>query len=655
MARLRGEILALPPLVWHPPSSLGYSSGSNLMTFLQKEITYRGIFANLLDGPSIHVSKGDTIGVAETIPQGDTIGVTKPISKGDTIGVAETIPQGDTIGVTKPALPISKGVENSHIFSGAKSSKLETCLNVPAVETLKWSEILPYISPVRRRVVEVILKNKAFLQLALRDPAALPGPDAIKKASMPVHIQEEMIGLGYVYPPKQEPVSACPIFLVPRSDGKFRVIWDGRSLNAACHAPPPFHFRSLTEQLAALLDPSIAAFITLDFQSWFVQIKPHRSVARFFATRLKSGVWILAGLPMGWAWAPVIAQFVAEGFIHRLEGFLPSSLVIFVYIDNVIIAIPRNFLHKIDEFVATIKHQASLCGIVIKKSSWEIGKTVTWLGTEISARDHRFRIKPEFVKKLEPVWNTVTSQGSWFASRRTWYVLLSCLIHLVFTSQDSLCMIHQAIEWMSMLGKETHVKTDWEDLVCPPEGLRPFLGAEMHSRLANVWRQIPPEIRPFPMRAVGFSDASEWARAWAIHTPSGMFAVVSLNERPDKSIFHWELLAMIEGQGALIDLAPPESSFLWFGDNTAALFVSQRGLSCVWENNPSLLSIFLARRQKRVSAQFCYIPSELNPTDGLSRTHSNKSFRAAPCVQHPGVPCPHFFRWLDQLSSPSPP
>ena len=72
---------------------------------------------------------------------------------------------------------------------------------------------------------------------------------------------------------------------------------------------------------------------------------------------------------------------------------------------------------------------------------------------------------------------------------------------------------------------------------------------------------IPPEIRPFPMRAVGFSDASEWARAWAIHTPSGMFAV-SLNERPDKSIFHWELLAMIEGQGALIDLAPPESSFL---------------------------------------------------------------------------------------------
>ena len=113
MARLRGEILALPPLVWHPPSSLGYSSGSNLMTFLQKEITYRGIFANLLDGPSIHVSKGDTIGVAETIPQ------------------------GDTIGVTKPALPISKGVENSHIFSGAKSSKVETCLNVPAVETLK--------------------------------------------------------------------------------------------------------------------------------------------------------------------------------------------------------------------------------------------------------------------------------------------------------------------------------------------------------------------------------------------------------------------------------------------------------------------------------------------------------------------------------------
>ena len=255
MARLRGEILALPPLVWHPPSSLGYSSGSNLMTFLQKEITYRGIFANLLDGPSIHVSKGDTIGVGDYSTRRHYW--------------------------RHKACPthLQRRGEQSYFQRG------KIFLNVPAAETLKWSEILPYISPVRRRVVEVILKNKAFLQLALRDPAALPGPDAIKKASMPVHIQEEMIGLGYVYPPKQEPVSACPIFLVPRSDGKFRVIWDGRSLNAACHAPPPFHFRSLTEQLAALLDPSIAAFITLDFQSWFVQIKPHRSVARFFATR----------------------------------------------------------------------------------------------------------------------------------------------------------------------------------------------------------------------------------------------------------------------------------------------------------------------------------------------------------------------------------
>ena len=138
----------------------------------------------------------------------------------------------------------------------------------------------------------------------------------------------------------------------------------------------------------------------------------------------------------------------------------------------------------------------------------------------------------------------------------------------------------------------------------------------MEARMLNLWRPVPPELQNLPMNAVGFSDASETAIAWAFHSPKGMVAEIQpLGEK--ETIFQLELKAMINGQKALSSELM-NTALTWFGDNTAALFVSERGLSCIWSLNPLLLELFKMKRSKKLKTKFAYIPTDLNPVDALS-------------------------------------
>ena len=321
MARLQGEILQQPTIpIWS--KSMGYSAGENLLSNLAKEAHYRVLHAELF-------------------------------------------------------VPLS-----TPIFSSSDDTPQGTMLNVPAVETIRWDEVLPHVPPERRSVIEVILSENAFRKRVLVFPEKCPDVSNVRKPLMADDLQEEVINLKYVRRAKQTPLAACPIFCVPRPDGKKRLIWDGRQLNLACAPPPPFHFRPLSEQLQRLLHKKIKFFITFDFQSWFVQLK--LCLARFFGTRRRKGIFI-----------------PAEGFMWRLNPHLPPNLIIFVYIDNIIIGVPEEALNSTDLIVKIIQSHALQCGLVIKKRSLECGTRVTWLGVEICAENHLFRFEARLHPKTE--------------------------------------------------------------------------------------------------------------------------------------------------------------------------------------------------------------------------------------------------------------
>lgn len=590
MAFLNGQMLKLPQnLPLRLPQT--YASSEGLSALLLKEVTYSGLIGELVQPPTFF---------------------------------------------STPEMPES-------------SVPHDTTFNVPAVETLRWETILPFIPTERRAVVEVILNEKKFRDIVLRKDAQFPPPQNCRLPSMPFRLQEEIIRLGYLRSPGRIPLVTCPIFSVPRPDGKKRLIWDGRNLNALCNPPPPFHFQPLAEMLAHLMQSEIATFITFDLRSWFVQLRPNRKIARFFATRLKKGFFILTGLPMGWCWAPIIAQFVAEGFVHKVTPLLPRNVIIFVYIDNIIVGIPKEHAGDGGALLKIITQQAEICGIVIKDTSITLGSTAPWLGTELCATQHEFRLKPAFIHKLSQLWAAVREKSC--ICKRTWYILLSCLIHMVWVSQEQLCTIAPVIKTMSDIGRTIVGSSSWEEEYQVLPSVRSMIDMEMQIRLRNDWKPFPSFLRPSRPCACGFSDASQQARAWAFHSPSAMVLEISQNSPSSHSIFSLELQAMVEGQIFLSRELPRGSAYVWLADNTAAIFVCHRGVSCVWEVNSCLETLYNERKTREIHASLAYIPTKLNPVDGASRSKLIRLVRAPSCPQHPGQPCPHFLSWITAMSS----
>ena len=157
--------------------------------------------------------------------------------------------------------------------------------NCPAIETVIWEEVLPWIEPEKRRVVEVILDPQAWYSMVLKESPV----EKEVQCQLPLlsrELQWEVISLNYVKKSMDAPKWKCPIFAVIRPDSKLRLIWNGKSLNSITNPPPKFHFPPLNVQLFKLLDEDIENYYTFDLKSWFTQLKPHHLVSLFFGTRL---------------------------------------------------------------------------------------------------------------------------------------------------------------------------------------------------------------------------------------------------------------------------------------------------------------------------------------------------------------------------------
>ena len=112
----------------------------------------------------------------------------------------------------------------------------------------------------------------------------------------------------------------------------------------------------------------------------------------------------MSGLPMGWAWAPIIAQFAAEGVTENIYGEIGLLALLgihaLVYIDNIIFALEEEAAEVVEEIVKGIINACKKAGACIKPDSLKIAKRVEWLGMEIDAETQTFRLKQSFVDKL---------------------------------------------------------------------------------------------------------------------------------------------------------------------------------------------------------------------------------------------------------------
>lgn len=285
--------------------------------------------------------------------------------------------------------------------------------NPPATETLQWSVVLPWMAGPEQAVVRVVLDQHLWKDKVLLPEAFTQANHCDKRVRppfLPEALQQELILAGYIQVNSSSPIHGCPVFAVVRPDGKLRLIWDGRMLNHLCHPPPSFSFVPLTEQLRNLLDPSVAGFVVFDYTSWFCQLRCHSYVRRWFGTRLGGGrKGLLAGLPMGFAWAPIIAQLTSEAILQEILRRVRAAghdCVGYVYVDNTILAVrncePSVLAEALKAITALVVSVCGEAGTVIKASSFISGSLVEWIGLELDAS---CRAKPPLSRRLKGFTN----------------------------------------------------------------------------------------------------------------------------------------------------------------------------------------------------------------------------------------------------------
>ena len=78
----------------------------------------------------------------------------------------------------------------------------------------------------------------------------------------------------------------------------------------------------------------------------------------------------MSGLPMGWAWAPIIAQFSAEGGAARIlkVGAIILKKMGVAFLDNIILALDKDLAARIDDICEIINE--------CEMGSLEVGKQV---------------------------------------------------------------------------------------------------------------------------------------------------------------------------------------------------------------------------------------------------------------------------------------
>ena len=236
-------------------------------------------------------------------------------------------------------------------------------LAVPVVETVDVCALVAWANPEAAEVLRLVSDWTEFERRVIREGELERG--FVSEPRFRLRVAKErflqMRTLRYVRRLRREPRwgSTCSIFFVPKDEQKERLIYNGRPLNARCQRPQNVGFTPMHQMMRCLSRTCVSWFASYDFVSWFVQLRVAREVQEVFVVEASDGGrWRLAGLPMGWSFAPVVAQKVALTIVEEaLRRVNDPGVEVFVYIDNVIFAVNGEDVQKERE---TEAHRSSL-------------------------------------------------------------------------------------------------------------------------------------------------------------------------------------------------------------------------------------------------------------------------------------------------------
>ena len=296
-----------------------------------------------------------------------------------------------------------------------RSARAEPPRDLPfasaAVETFEPAQMQVWLTAEEWAVVQVILDPAAFAASVLLPQQPEQPPPTPAKAPFSTSQIDDLLRQHYLKSPpllQHERLLCvpCGVFAVLKSDGAtLRMIWNGIEFNSRCHPPPPFRITPNAEMLQRLLQDGVHTFVAFDFRTWFCQLTCHPAIASLFTTLIDGEEYALAGVPMGWSWACVVAHTLTIGFSRAVLAELGDDarhvLATEYCIDNSIFALNDQLAPA--RVWGAVQRVAARMNIQLKESATEMGRSVDWLMYRLDAQTKTASFKPEYCERLQRV------------------------------------------------------------------------------------------------------------------------------------------------------------------------------------------------------------------------------------------------------------
>jgi hypothetical protein len=442
-------------------------------------------------------------------------------------------------------------------------------LNLKAVERLYVND-----GGVDSTYLDVLMGRNKVADLLLSRPAN------IRKMSRRMWRSTKYLLEQEILEERHDILCALAIFQVLKKNGRGRLVVNAKPVNKYFKPPPKMQIPPIHDIISYIMSNEVAA--TADARAFFYQIPLAEQLRPYFGVRSSKGgrgavfQSAFTVLPMGWSWAPALAQHVAN-IVVGSSGM--------AWVDNFVIAGTReDFSAKRAAFLDRC-HQ---CDLLLDDETLEPSESLVALGLEFDLGLKRYRLASAETKEVDST-----------ATRRDVFEVCGKVVWSEFVRRHPLCSLGEVLAVMSRVSRLAHAGNadDW-DL---PADLSPseieLLNAASCRYRENPWESWSPDAQ-YSHTMLAYSDSSDHTAAWIVFDEQDQLVARGQEKvDPFTHIYYKEMHAATAAIRAAHAVAP--SVYPGSGpcqvhlrvDNMAAKLSLLRGVSSAPDANKMLVTL----------------------------------------------------------------
>jgi len=275
-------------------------------------------------------------------------------------------------------------------------------------------------------------------------------------------------------------------FTVAKKNGTLRLVVDARKINNLMRRIPKMDLPTVQEVLMLLMGSKY--YITVDGTSYFYQWHIAPEVGEFFCANLAGArgtftTVALTRMPMGWSWAPAIAQKGSNTLLSDRGTSLGVA-----WIDNFIFggSSKDSTLEKFRRF----RDRCDICRVKIDDRDPPVLERGEVLGLEVDLENKRFRMAASWVEKARAL--RITS----FMTPRELYRITGNCIWACTARQTPLCFFSDQIEVVRRIALLVAAGLAWDTPVRLSRDEMHALGVWKARVEENEWSTVTEKAPP---------------------------------------------------------------------------------------------------------------------------------------------------------------